>query len=1390
MDEVVERAARDQIELYRGQPLELISHYNREQSALDSYRGRQVLELLQNADDEGASSEAAKVHFVLDRQRLIVANTGEPFTFEGLMSLVISDCSPKQQSRDRFIGSKGLGFRSVLTWTNRPMIVSGGLRVRFDRSIGVDIARELAERPDGRRITAIKEMSGAWPVPTMRFPGLPNPGDPDVELCKALLSQGFDTTIVLPLKGGQGEGDGPYDEVRKQLLELPTVALLFCRHLTEIRLSGDVEGLWELDRESVSDGRDRVVISRSGSEPELWEIYRSGGKLSVPTADGSTEFEMAVAVPEKPRETPEHYVCVFFPTHNVLPAPVVLHATLALKDDRNRIVDSPGNRQVLRELAVHVSEVMARQTTERDPWRGISLSSGLDQADPELRALGFSDAIQAALKDAVIVPCRDGRFRKPSEALLAPHAVWAAVGGSDDFGDFIAAGAPVQEGLLAWVGVEEASSQVLRERLALSLVRCDAGDAGRVVGQLLKERQLQAVGAQENLRLEGGGPVDGATVFLRSTTPLPQVPSWSTRIRFLDASFQEALQKSSGVETGRSLCERLSECGVKVQEYGLETVARALMSELNSLSLGEEKEQEHWVKLLVWLFGAVGPRPASLEQLPIKLPTRGHGLQRATECYLSNSYPNGLLAWRLYKAVEEVHLVADPQQMGLAGVTMEEAEVFLRATGVAEFPRWVPVRSGEPTYRTFLDHVIDSQPFPANIRDVECAGPDEVRSQMSPGLKGLKVPQLLAEVLRTSDPEAIVEYLDRDGTLLEKATGDCVFTAKIGREWSPRLVPHVRVESLTRYLLRNVPWVLCDDGDRHIPSSVILTAVGPDLLRGVYHRHVLGLNPGERALPRKEVDALLMRLGAVNAIEDMGDEQVCQLLMALPERDPDGKAAPGIYRTLLDSRLVPGDGPIRRRFAAEGMVWAEYQGHGTYVSLADARYSANVTLPRRVEQQIPLVAVPKRRGTRSVQGLLGVQPLHQSEIVFKVRDESVESGEGAGAAQARLLMARPFVYALRLGRRMDEDFRELRLLQSLVLRPIKRVDVELEMPGRAAEVITFDTQHDKIAVKDQLFIVGDYEETGPSETKFWIGVAGLVAEVLDTDVAAEVGMVLRCSSEREMEDVAMGLLEEDGAEKLREARDRIGDLPVLQAQGHFDLPTPREDREGGRSGDEIGDEESDDQPAGPSNNDDAQVGDASSFAYGAVFQRTTAPAGGPRGSRRLVVRGRRAGASKSTGPIATEDRTFPVVEAFELQEGRWPIDVSHLQGRESLGCDWVSVASEEVMQGAIVNRVIRLEDITRFIEVKGSSARSGPVELTENELRKASSFGERYFLYRVHVSTRDTDEYELAVLQNPLNSSAVHTIRRFDLREGSGAEWYAVGHDPAQDDPDGHRALD
>ena len=86
------------------------------------YRGRAILELLQNAHDvlgQRDSGHRRQVSFVLnsssEQPELLIANSGRPFRREDFSGICQLAQSPKDP--DKSVGNKGLGFRSVLELT-------------------------------------------------------------------------------------------------------------------------------------------------------------------------------------------------------------------------------------------------------------------------------------------------------------------------------------------------------------------------------------------------------------------------------------------------------------------------------------------------------------------------------------------------------------------------------------------------------------------------------------------------------------------------------------------------------------------------------------------------------------------------------------------------------------------------------------------------------------------------------------------------------------------------------------------------------------------------------------------------------------------------------------------------------------------------------------------------------------------------------------------------------------------------------------------------------------------------------------------------------------------------------------------------------------------------
>ena len=177
-DEIIVAQAQRQVQTFFDELKNGTRNY-RTVASLDAqiaqeYRGRCILELLQNAHDALAHAdpdEARRISFVLSTDSepvLSVGNSGRPFReedFDGICQLAQSAKDPNES-----VGNKGLGFRSVLEVSSRPEIWVHGshrnrhfLRLPFQpghRRAGGDV-RPTDQAPWDSRTVTVRSRSTA-----------------------------------------------------------------------------------------------------------------------------------------------------------------------------------------------------------------------------------------------------------------------------------------------------------------------------------------------------------------------------------------------------------------------------------------------------------------------------------------------------------------------------------------------------------------------------------------------------------------------------------------------------------------------------------------------------------------------------------------------------------------------------------------------------------------------------------------------------------------------------------------------------------------------------------------------------------------------------------------------------------------------------------------------------------------------------------------------------------------------------------------------------------------------------------------------------------------------------------------------------------------------------
>ena len=277
-DELIRAQAQSQVqtffdELKNGtQNYQTIASLDRQ--IVQAYRGRCILELLQNAHDALANAQTddpQQISFVLRTSPepvLLIGNSGHPFRTKNFKGLCQLAQSPKDPNKS--VGNKGLGFRSVLEvssapeiWSTTPTGSDRSFVFRFDPSVVDWIAASAQEMEEKgletcspfyskRRLVdwspahldqyLQRGLNGASKAKNFLSPYLiPLVVDGELPEVDRLFEAKHVTVVRLPLDGGRtGNSDEAIQSVKDQLQSLDAQSMVFLPHLAKLII--DIDG--------------------------------------------------------------------------------------------------------------------------------------------------------------------------------------------------------------------------------------------------------------------------------------------------------------------------------------------------------------------------------------------------------------------------------------------------------------------------------------------------------------------------------------------------------------------------------------------------------------------------------------------------------------------------------------------------------------------------------------------------------------------------------------------------------------------------------------------------------------------------------------------------------------------------------------------------------------------------------------------------------------------------------------------------------------------------------------------------------------------------------------------------------------------------------------------
>lgn len=989
-----------------GMPHKLISKFRAEQLTNKDYNDRQLLELLQNADDAG--SDYVKIILNSASRTLKVINSGTPFTLQGFRSLMIPNLSTK--TKKQYIGNKGLGFRSILNWSEEVTVFSAGVKVNFSKLRVAAQFSELYTREEQLALlTEYEYREDAIPFPVFAVPEISSYG-----------SDNDCTTIeinYLPEKLG---------DIRTQLAGLLPEVLLFLNHIQRIEITDDSENtLYNAEKENnrikigghswtIFDNRDE-----SGNDPVLPEEFRDtvGGQR-----ESEESYSLKIAVRDDLGDGINRLFS-YFPTKISMNFPSVIHGTFELDSSRNRIISSPKNTFLVEQLLSLMFDVATKIESREDSkeWDKFRFLNYKDQKDVTLNELKFYDAIDAKIKTSSLFPCFDDNYRRYQELNILPTKFTALVEEFEQtevFPDLLRLIPEDQFSYFSrlfpgYLAQKRYPPTVLKRRLEIaSDILFKEITPGRYCHWIAGMKFLYTSKSQENLSLlytdKNSIAGNDISLFSPSKTSEIDIPP-HVKIDYINSDLFDSLidiWKITESPPSRKVRDEL-ENFTELQPFEPIPVLEKIISETKAklsvaidISVKRDLVKAMLKSLLGYYSKSGKAKNTQIRIVNIPVINVNGDIIYARDSFLSDEYPTGKLRkgllGNLYNASQEV---ADMFTLGIESETDPE-NFLVDFLGVNRFVI-VERMESQRFEQGYNNYVFSLKPRPDRFR--------EARIHYSL----IKNSSIIKEAMESGKlpAENFIAWLCLDNeirSLAESYSETEYFYSTVGQNnnyWPNKLGD---VPSFIRYQLREMgKW-----------NNYLLETEGIDYLNDIdfnYRAACFSDNNISHSLIRET----LKLAGANSEFSDLPSARIIAILRSMPERDPLGKFARKIYMmctdTFRDKRV-----PLQDRSGL--MLHATCNGKKAYYEFSSVFYAKNIGLPARITNEKPILNYPKRAGEQLVVGFFGVQTFDDLQYTSGNYTPNIAVTE---IINLYLRTLRPFILLRRLSRlRKESDIRE------------------------------------------------------------------------------------------------------------------------------------------------------------------------------------------------------------------------------------------------------------------------------------------------------------------------------------------------------------------------------
>lgn len=1000
MKKKIEKIVDEAKQLYCLQTQRLYLEDKKKENVLvKQYKGREIYELLQNIDDAAEDGKDCIASIKLDKNYLIISNKGKPFTISTLQRLCQGGVSEKD---DKYIGCKGIGFRSVLNWADEISIYSGNdISVKFSREYAQNIYNELitgdAKEHINNQSLELDRRGYDSSYPIFRAPLYIEP----------IIDREFNTVIKLKIK------EDARENIKESLKNIDENILLFLPHLKEIEIQFEEKKELNKTYSKIYEPGNiiSIKINENNSEKSTqYRLYTREEKLAEKFL-GSDKVGLGIAIPLE-----ENYFCsempniyTFFPVLGLKsPFPAFLHATLLLTDNRNDLdLSSEGSKKNNKEIFKKLLDFYIATIIENyDKENRLKLLMPFSIPANHNDKFTFNESIgKLGIEDYFINECKNREIlytvnENYIRGIDSPIIL-------DSFPSLDNFKGENFNKLIKFIGDEKLRG------FAKRIAKMDNNIEKYLYEAINKSSDNWNVEVRiktfkwwnnENYtllpkllkKIDKSFHEDKNEPCFLSEDSIPdwvrEIPEWA-KISILDSEdqvllikvYEEEINKikNSRESNKRVLPRIIRKTLVDIQEQSSRQV---VISPINA-SITNYKQAREFILWLWKVWKETSFDDTIKNTINFKVPTSDKGVDEANNVYLGTEYGNSL-GEKIFTTVGGYNKIG----IELEG-DINSAKAFFYEIGVSTYPRIqeisrkIETNNQSKLEKAFVEYVLSMHPLPEDNQDSVAA--------YNTKLYSIENIELILENLDTS---LIIKWIFADYELKNAIENEFQprnysIGYRLRGQWSSSSQRHNNgwsLPSYLRYVFSNTKWIKINN-QKYSPNELIITRY--DLtdygLINLLESDLESLSKDVCSVD--ELRNLLLILGVKTSYLELDASKFYNILLELPNKE-ESKAiriSRDIYRTIIDTSanihkyksLFESISQKRKDFLETGKVLVRKSNKSEFICKKEAFFSSSAVIS--TEGKFP-IDIPARRGKKEdFEKILGIEPY---EIKYEVKE--------------------------------------------------------------------------------------------------------------------------------------------------------------------------------------------------------------------------------------------------------------------------------------------------------------------------------------------------------------------------------------------------------------------